>query len=71
VQPEAGRRVSAPATKAELQQRIAELETELAAAQQRNSDLKDSLQSCHATVVQQQAEQSAYRLLNPPRRETQ
>lgn len=61
--------MSAPVTKAELQQRIAELETELATALQRNSDLKDSLQSCRATVVQQQADQSAYRLLNPPRRD--
>lgn len=62
--------MSAPVTVAALQQRIAELETELATALLLNGDLRDSLQSCRATVVQQQVEQSAYRLLNPPRRDT-
>lgn len=61
--------MSAPATVAALQKRVAELETELATALQLNSDLKDSLQSCRARVAQQQLEQSAYRLLNPPRRD--
>lgn len=62
--------MSAPATVAALQQRVAELEAELATLKLRNSDLKDSLQSCRARVDEQQTEHSAYRLLNPPRRET-
>lgn len=56
---------------AQLQRRVADLEQQLAEAEQRNSDLRDSLTSCRAAVEQQQVEHSAYRLLNPPRRAAQ
>ena len=58
-----------PAELTELRRRVTDLEQQLAEAEQRNSDLRDSLTACRTAVEQQQVQLSAYRLLNPPRRE--